>query len=478
MMNPPASTIARAAVRVLAVWTADSLSGCMVGPDYVRPGTDVPAAYKELPPNKPAEPRDTAPRGNWWEVFGDPELNALEAQVAQANQTLKQAEANYRVAHAAIRVAQAGLYPGVTGSAAATRAGGGGNSRSATGNLYTASLDASWELDLWGRIRRGVEASEATAQASAADVANTQLSLEAELAQDYLLLRVADAEKRVLEATVTAYTDNYNLTQNRYKAGVAARADVVQAEAQLLAAKVQLIDLNVSRANFEHAIAVLIGKPPSELSILPKEGTPMLPEIPVGVPSELLERRPDIASAERQMAAANANIGVATAAIYPSLTLSATGGFVGTSFANWISLPNRFWSIGATLAGTVFDAGAKFALRDEAIAQYDANVAGYRQTVLSAFQDVEDNLSTLRILDQEAGVQDQALRAARESVVLTTNQYKAGIVAYLNVVTVQAVALQSELNQVQLRGRRFSASIALVKALGGGFDATSLAATR
>lgn len=204
----------------------------------------------------------------------------------------------------------------------------------------------------------------------------------------------------------------------------------------------------------------------------------MLPEIPVGVPSELLERRPDIASAERQMAAANANIGVATAAIYPSLTLSATGGFVGTSFANWISLPNRFWSIGATLAGTVFDAGAKFALRDEAIAQYDANVAGYRQTVLSAFQDVEDNLSTLRILDQEAGVQDQALRAARESVVLTTNQYKAGIVAYLNVVTVQAVALQSELNQVQLRGRRFSASIALVKALGGGFDATSLAATR
>ena len=462
-------------LRAVGVLIAALVSGCMVGPDYVRPGTTVPAAYRELPPNKPAEPRDTAPRGNWWEVFNDPDLNVLEAQVASANQTLKQAEANYRQAHAAIRVAQSGLFPGVTAAASATRAGGGTNARSGVGNVFSASLDASWEIDLGGQIRRGVEASQATAQASAAEVSNTRLSLEAELAQDYLLLRVADAEKRVLEETVTAYQSNYDLTQNRYKAGVAARADVVQAETQLLAAKVQLIDINVSRATFEHAIAVLIGKPPSELTIVPHEGTASLPQIPVGIPSELLERRPDIAAAERQVAAANAQIGVATAAIYPTLTLSAAGGFIGTSFANWISLPNRFWSLGAALGQTVFDAGSKFAQRDEAIAIYDANVANYRQTVLSAFQDVEDNLSTLRILEEESSMQANALRAARESVALTTNQYKAGIVAYLNVVTVQAVALQSELNEVQLRGRRFSASIGLIKGLGGGFDASSLA---
>jgi NodT family efflux transporter outer membrane factor (OMF) lipoprotein len=278
----------------------------------------------------------------------------------------------------------------------------------------------------------------------------------------------------VLQETVEAFQRSLTLTQNRYNAGVAARADVVQAETQLYSAQVNLVDIANTRAQFEHAIAALIGKAPADVSIPERQAVPSVPDVPVGVPSALLERRPDIAAAERRIQAANAQIGVATAAIYPSLTLSASGGFVGSSLGNWISLPNRFWSLGAALAGTLFDGGLLVAQRDEAIAAYDASVANYRQTVLTAFRDVEDSLSTLRVLEDEARVQDQALRSARESVALTTNQYKAGIVGYLNVVTVQAVALASERNTVELAGRRFAATIDLIKALGGGWQAADL----
>jgi len=459
---------------VLAALCSLALVACTVGPDYVRPEAPAPAAYKELPPNKPAQPSDTAPRGAWWKVYGDPELDSLQDQVITANQTLRVAEANYRQARAAVRAARAELFPGVGASLGGTRARAASSRGGGTASVYTASADVTWEVDLWGGIRRSIEASETGAQASAAELANTQLSLQSELALNYLQLRVADAIRRVLQSTVEAYERSMTLTQNRYNAGVAARADVVQAETQLLSAKVNLIDIANTRAQFEHAIAALVGKAPADLSIAERQVVPDVPAVPVGVPSELLERRPDVAAAERRVAAANAQIGVATAAIYPSLTLSASGGFVGASLGDWVSLPNRFWSLGASLAGTLFDGGLRAAQRDEAVAGHDAAVAQYRQTVLDAFRDVEDQLAAIRILEEEARVQAEALRSARESVELTTNQYKAGIVAYLNVVTVQAVALQSERNSVELAGRRFGATIALIKALGGGWQAADL----
>ncbi len=465
------ASVIRVINRVVVGALALLLAACTVGPDYVRPTAPAPAAYKELPPNKPAQPGDALPRGAWWKAYNDPELDALQAEVAAANQTLQVAEANYRQARAAVRAARAQLFPGVSVTGAAARA---GNRTNGTANAFTASGDISYEVDLWGGIRRAIEASQSTAQASAADLENTRLSLQTELALDYLQLRVADAIKRVLVDTVSAYERSFTLTQNRYNAGVAARADVVQAETQLLSAKVNLVDIATTRAQFEHAIAALVGKAPADFSIAERQVAPNVPDIPAGVPSELLERRPDVAAAERRVAAANAEIGVATAAIYPSLTLSASGGFIGSSLSNWISLPNRFWSLGAQLAGTVFDGGLLAAQRDQSIALYDAAVAQYRQTVLDAFRDVEDSLSTIRILEEEARVQAEALRSARESVALTTNQYKAGIVAFLNVVTVQAVALQSERNTVELAGRRLAATIALIKALGGGWQAADL----
>jgi NodT family efflux transporter outer membrane factor (OMF) lipoprotein len=416
-----------------------------------------------------------APRGDWWKVYGDPELDALQDQVIAANQTLRVAEANYRQARAAVRVARAELFPGVGVNAGGTRARAVNSRGGGTASVFTAAADVTWEVDLWGGIRRSVEASE-TARRRRPPILRTR-NVAAGRARAEL---PAAARRRCHQAraqdTVDAYQRSLALTQNRYAAGVAARADVVQAETQLLTARANLIDIANTRAQFEHAIAALVGKAPADFSLAERTDVPPVPNVPAGVPSELLERRPDVAAAERRVAAANAQIGVATAAIYPSLTLSAGGGFIGSSVGNWISLPNRFWSLGASLAGTVFDGGLRVAQRDEAVAFWDASVAQYRQTVLDAFREVEDNLAALRILEEEAAVQAAALRSARESVTLTTNQYKAGLVAFLNVVTVQAVALQAERNSVELSGRRFSATIALVKALGGGFDATSLAA--
>lgn len=447
-----------------------ALSACTVGPNYVRPSVDAPVSYKEMPPAKPAEPADTMARGNWWEIYGDGELNRLAEQVAPANQNLRVAEANYRQAQAAVRAARSGMYPTVGANVGVDRA----RQRGDTTTLYTLGLPIDWEIDLWGKIRRSVEQSESAAQASAADIENTRLSLQAQLAQAYFALRTADRQKKLQDETVAAYQRSLDLTQNRYNAGVVARSDVVQAEAQLQQAQVQAVEIQLTRAQLEHAIAVLVGKPPSEFSLPPTDAVPAVPAIPAAVPSELLERRPDIAAAERRVAAANAQIGVATTAFYPSVSLSATLGFASPSFASWLALPNRAWSVGASLAQTLFDAGLRTAQRDEAIAAYDATVATYRQTVLSGFQQVEDNMAALRILEEEARVQDTAVKSARLAVDLALNQYRAGLVNYINVVLLQAAALSAERNAVELDGRRLAASATLVTALGGGWRMSDL----
>ena len=463
---------------VLTVTAA--LSACMVGPDYVRPAADAPAAFKETQGWKSAQPRDAAIRGSWWEVFGDAQLNTLEAQVDVSNQTLKAAEARVREARALVQQARAALFPTVSANASATRAGSGtgasrstgtgsGNGTSGVRNNYNLALDASWELDLWGRVRRNIESSEASAQASVGDLGAAKLSAQAELAQDYLLLRAQDAEVRLLNDTVGAYERSLQLTRNQYAVGVAGRSDVVQAETQLKSTQAQALDAGIQRAQFEHAIAILIGKAPAEFSLPVVQIEAKFPDIPTGLPSELLERRPDIAAAERRAAAANAQIGVAEAAFFPAVTLSATGGFQSSLIGDLLSVPSRYWSLGAALAQVVFDAGLRRAQTDQAIAAFDESVANYRQTVLTAFQDVEDNLAALRILEQEAGVQDEAVKAARESLAIVLNQYRAGTANYLAVIVIQAATLNNERTAITILGRRLTASVALIKALGGGW---------
>jgi NodT family efflux transporter outer membrane factor (OMF) lipoprotein len=453
-------------------------AGCMVGPDYVRPSVRVPVSYKEAGPWRPAAPMDQIPRGDWWKVYGDPELDALEAQVSISNQNVQAAAAQLRESQTLVQQARAGLFPSLSGSASVVRSestvGGGQVPVSVGGPTVTThnfSLSLPWEIDLWGRMRRQVEASQATAEASAADLESARLSAQATLAEDYFLLRIADAQKRLLDRTVAAYQRALQITRNRYAAGVVSKVDVFQAETQLKTTQAQAIDVGVQRAQLEHAIAVLIGRPPADFAVSAEEAPPAVPKIPAGVPSQLLERRPDIASAERQVAAANAQIGVAEAAFFPSLTLSASGGYQGSSFSNVLSAGNRFWSIGPALAGTLFDAGLRRAQTAQAIAAYDATVANYRQTVLTGFQEVEDNLAAQRILAREAGAQQAAVAAARRSVELSLNQYKAGTIDYLNVVTAQATQLSNEQAAVNLEGRRLAASVGLIKALGGGWQA-------
>lgn len=465
--------------RLMLLSALPLLASCAAGPDYVRPNVTTPAAYKEAGDWKPAQPADHLERGKWWQAFGDAALDALEEQVDISNQNIKAAEARYRQAQAAVQGSRAGYYPTVTGTAGATRSHSASGSRTTgSGGTYTdysLSLNAAWEADVWGKVRRAVEAGEAGAQASAADLAAARLSARASLAQDYFQLRIADAQKTLLDQTVAAYRRSQAIVGNQYRAGVATQADVAQAETQLKSAEAQAIDVGVQRAQLEHAIALLVGKAPADFAIEPAPLAARLPEIPAGLPSALLERRPDIAGAERRMAAANAQIGVAQAAYYPSLTLSGSGGYQSSSLAHWFDLPNRFWSLGPALAETLFDGGLRRAQTAQARAAYDATVATYRQTVLGAFQEVEDNLASLRILAQEADVQDQAVQSARRSVTLTTNQYQAGTVSYLNVVTVQATALANERSAVTLLGNRLTASVQLIKALGGGWDAAQLA---
>ncbi|HET8711445.1 MAG TPA: efflux transporter outer membrane subunit [Spongiibacteraceae bacterium] len=470
-----------------------TLSACAVGPDYKRPSTvvDPPAgstdaqlsnSFKEAQSGgwKIAEPSDTTQRGDWWRVFGDEQLDALQTQLIAANQNVAAAEARYRQARASAQAARAGFFPDLTLSAASTR---GKTSSSQQLTLSssvvtqdTATLDASWELDVWGRIRREVEAGEASAQASSADFAAALLSAQAELAQNYFLLRVTDAQRALLDRTVADYEKSLQLTQNQYNVGVASRADVTQAQAQLKAAQAQAVDIDITRAQLEHAVAILVGKAPAELTIAVKDFKTALPDIPLSLPSTLLERRPDIAAAERRVVAANAQVGVARAAYFPQLTLSASGGYRSNSFSDWFTAPNRFWSIGPALSLPLFDAGLRSAQNKQAIAAYDETVANYRQTVLGSLQEVEDNLVALNRLAQEVRFQQEAVAASQEALRLVNNQYKAGTVSFLNVLTAETTAFTNERNLLQAQGRQFTASVLLIKALGGGWGG-SLAQT-
>jgi len=458
-------------------------AGCSVGPNYVRPSIETPGAYKEVAEGaewKPAQPSDGMVRGPWWEVFGDPLLNSLETQVSISNQNLLVAEGQFRQARALVLAARSQFFPTATIGAGYTRsrpsqtlAGSIGPPQGAA-NDFVLPVDISWDIDVWGRIRRNVEANRANAQATAGDLEASRLLFQSELAQDYFLLRTVDAQRRLLDAAIAAYQTSLQLTRNRYAAGVVSAADVAQAETQLKSTQAQATDLGVQRAQLEHAIAVLIGRPPATFEIVLASLPAAPPAIPVGVPSELLERRPDVAAAERRVAAANAQIGVAVAAYYPTVTLSASAGFQSGNIAKWLMWPSRFFSVGPAVTETVFDGGLRGAQTAEARAAYDASIAGYRQTVLGAFEDVEDNLAALRILEVEAREQDEAVQAAERSLALTTNQYRAGVVSYLNVVIAQTAALTSEQTAVGITGRRLGASVLLIKALGGGWSADRL----
>lgn len=464
-----------------------------VGPNYRKPTVETPGAFKEAPPAgwKRAQPSDAVLRGKWWELFGDPQLNALEEQVSVSNQTLAQAEAQFRGARAAVALARAGLFPTVTAGAQVTtsrgstgRSGSGtsstgvptSSSSGGTATVYQVPIDFTWELDLWGRVRRQIEANIATAQASAADVENVRLSLQSELAADYFQLHGLDEQRQLLDSTVADYETALKITVNRHDQGVASGADVAESQTQLETARASAIDLGVSRTQLEHAIAILTGKAPADLTIAAAPIRSAPPVVPVAVPSELLERRPDIAAAERQVAAANAQIGVATAAYYPTLSLNASGGFASTTLAHLFSLPNRFWSLGPQLLGTLFDGGQRRAVVAQAEANYDATVAGYRESVLTAFQNVEDNLAAVRILADEAIQQAAATAAAERSLALTRNRYQAGIATYLEVITAENAAYANERNAVDLRVRQMTASVNLIKALGGGWTAGELPA--
>ncbi len=459
-------------------------AGCSVGPDYARPDAPVTPAFKEDGDWRTAQPHDDVLRSGWWTLYDDPVLSDLEEQVAPANQSLAAAEARFRQARTLVWQARSNWYPtanlGVSfarSRVSNTLRGGQGFGTGSISSDYTLPGSISWELDLWGKIRRQVESNEASAQASAADLANTQLSLESQLAVNYFQLRTLDAQRRVLDETARAYQRSLVLTENRHDNGIASGADVAQARTQLESTRAQATALGVQRAALEHAIAVLMGKPPAEFSLPEADLASTPPAIPVGVPSALLERRPDVAEAERNMAAANAAIGVAVSAWYPTVTLSGSGGFESGDVAKWLMWPSRFWSAGPSISETIYDAGRRSAQTDQARAAYDQAVADYRQTVLSSFQEVEDQLAALRILEQQADEQGRAVQAARDSVRLTTNQYEGGIVSYLSVVVVNAAALNNEQTAVSIQGQRLAASVQLVAALGGGWSAGELPST-
>jgi len=465
------------------------LNSCMVGPEYKRPPAPSPAAYKELPPpNSPqasewalAQPNDALARGKWWEIYRDPELNALEEQVSISNQNVLEAEAQFREARFAVKIARSNLYPTVSVSPSIvnsrTSVNGTAQGENFSRTTYDLPVNVSWEADIWGSVRRSIQASAEAAQVSEAQLENARLSYQAELAQDYFELRGTDAEKELLDTTVKSYQDYLKLTQDRFNSGVASGSDVAQAQTQLETARAQMIDYDVARAQFEHAIAVLAGKPPTGLSISYRSIKVTPPPVPVGLPSNLLERRPDIAAAERQMAAANEQIGIAKAAYYPTIGLTTDSSPIGlesSAFLKWFSWPSRFWSVGPGLAETLFDAGRRRATLNQSIAAYDATVANYRQTVLTAFQQVEDNLAALRVLENEAQAEDDAVKAAQNSLDISTYQYKAGTVNYLAVITEQAILLQDQVQALNILTRRMSASVLLIEALGGGWDASTL----
>jgi len=466
------------------------LSGCMVGPKYVKPTTPLAPAFKEQPPKsfkesdgwKPAEPSDQSLRGQWWEIFGDPQLNALEGEVTLSNQDLKIAEARLRQARAMIRFNRSAEFPTISTSPSIINERESANqpyfpasqANNGTG-AFTLPFDLSYEVDLWGRVRRTVSASKEEAQASAADLQTANLTLHAELAVDYFELRSADVQNNLLDDTVKAFNEALKLTQSRFDGGAAPESDVAQAQTQLDGAQVQDTDIAVMRAQYEHAIAILIGKPPAEFSITPEPQTAFkLPAIPITVPAVLLERRPDIAAGERRVAEANDQIGIARAAFFPALVLGATGGFTGTSITNWFTWPSRMWAVGPQMSQTIFDAGRRRAVSEGAIANYDGTVASYRQTTLAAFQEVEDNLAALRVLEKESQQQKQATVSAERSLRLFNERYEGGVDNYLQVITAQNVLLTNQRNSIDIQRRRMDASVILVKAVGGGWDKSQL----
>jgi len=467
---------------VLLAIAAFQLSGCTVGPKYHRPAAEVPPAYKEVGNWKPAQPNDQNLGANWWEIFQDPQLNTLEAQVSVSNQNLKAAEAQYTQARALVRYQRANYFPTVTVDPSATRNRISNHrpasvvSNGITYNDFQIPFELSYQLDVWGRVRRTVESYREQAQASAADLAAVNLSMHAQLALDYFQARTLDAEEQLLNSTVTQYQQALELIENRYAGGIASDLEVEQARTQLETTRAQAIDVGVARAQFEHAVAVLIGKPPASFSLAPLPLTAPPPRIPVGLPSDLLERRPDVASAERLMASANAQIGVAKAAYYPLVNLAAAGGFESGSITTLLTGPSILWSAGPSALLTVFDFGRRRAASDQAIAAYDQAVANYRQTVLTGFQQVEDNVAALRILEHEAQVQNTAVDAAEKYLALANTRYTGGVTSYLEVTTAQSAALSDEVTAVNILGRRMVDAVGLIQALGGGWDRSSLPA--
>jgi NodT family efflux transporter outer membrane factor (OMF) lipoprotein len=466
------------------------LTGCTVGPNYHRPTAATAPAFKESavvpPPDLPGggwkqvTPNDSAIRPNWWEIYQDPQLDKLEEQVAVSNQTLKASYEQYMQARAAIQYYRSQYYPTVQAGPSATRERQSQNrplyvpgSKTTYNDLFLQG-EVSWEPDLWGNIRRQVESQRATAQATAADLANVDLSLRSELATDYFELRGLDTQQRLLDNTVQQYEQYLALTKARFTGGVATDSDVALAQTQLDQTRAQAIDVGVARAQYEHAIATLTGVPASSFSLAFAPLDLPLPQVPVGVPSQLLERRPDVAAAERRANAANAQIGIAIAAYYPTINITGTGGFESKSAGTLIQGPSALWSLGGSAVELLFDAGRRHALTEEARAGYEQNVANYRETVLQAFQEVEDNLSGLRILNSESSAQQRAVDSARRSLSISTNRYKGGVTTYLEVITAQTTQLSNERTAADITTREFAASVQLVKALGGGWDNTKL----
>jgi NodT family efflux transporter outer membrane factor (OMF) lipoprotein len=457
------------------------LSGCTVGPNYHQPAVQAPPAYKEAENWKPAQPNDQNLGGTWWTIFQDPLLDSLELQVNVSNQNLKAAEAQYRQARAVLRYSRADYYPTVTTGPSAARTHTSSNRpppsstfNGITYNDFVLPFDFSYQVDVWGRVRRTVESNRDQAQASAADLATVNLSMHADLALDYFQARSLDAEEQLLNSTVKEYEQALQLTQSQYRGGIASEVEVKQAMTQLETVRAEAIDVGVLRAQYEHAVAILLGKPPAEFSLPPLPLTAPPPPIPVGLPSELLERRPDIAAAERRVAAANAQIGVAKSAYYPQINLGASGGFESSSITTLLTGPSGLWSVGASGVMTVFDVGRRRALTDQAIAAYDYQVAAYRESVLAGFQQVEDNLAAVRILEHEAKVQDEAVASAQGSLALSTKRYKGGVTNYLEVIVAQNAALTDEVTAVNILGRRMANTVLLIQALGGGWDRSSL----
>jgi NodT family efflux transporter outer membrane factor (OMF) lipoprotein len=476
----------RTVSRALCVGMGAALAAaCAVGPDYHRPQFDAAANYKEAGDWKPSEPNDVLSRGPWWKIFNDDVLDGLESQIDISNQNVKAAEAAFEQSRALVSQARAGFWPTIAANlglqrqgqpAGTTNAAGVLTSTTRTVNTYTAGVSANWDIDIWGKIRRNTESNVASAQASSAALAAARLSAQSELAIDYFELRAQDQLEKLLDDTVVAETQSLKITQSRYNFGVAARADVVTAETQLLSSQAQQVNAKIQRAVLEHAVAVLIGKQPAEFTVAPSAMRADVPTVPAGVPSTLLERRPDVAEAERKMAAANAQIGVAKAGYFPDLTLTGRDQYTSTTFSRLIRNSNRIWAAGPALAQTVFDGGLVRAQVRGARAAYEGTVDSYRQTVLASFQQVEDEIVTLRVLEQEGAIEDETVKKAREAEALTLNQYKAGTVPYSSVITAQTVRLSAEETALQVLSSRLQASVALIEALGGGWDASQATA--